>query len=161
MKYGSPFIDPIHDIIETAANNVGLETFRSDDEGKIAGPLRKVLIREIDESLEFVCEGSSFSWYVPYEMGHADGKMPCILLVQKDQSESTQSEVGHIGRSLYAGLRYIPYSLSSRNERGRALVSIEEALRHAIRSISPDLEAVARSLPQSVDHPRVIINRRV
>lgn len=116
MKYDTSWIDPVFDIIEDAASSVDLEVFRSDREGGLAEPLRQKIEKEIDDSLIFVCEGSSFSWFVAFELEYAIKHKPCIILIQDPLPEFVHANEG-VCEKLYKDMICITYSLSRKDKR--------------------------------------------
>jgi hypothetical protein len=141
-------MDSLYKVISAATKEVGLRAFRSDARKGSSEKLRKKIMREIDESLFVIVEGSVFSWYVAFELTYAMQKeKPLVILVQEPKLECMDS--GKDVRALLSDYTYEPYSLPLHNE-GALKAVIKKALKTELSKLydsTPSLMHRLESLP--------------
>lgn len=148
MQYNSPCIDPVYDVIRDAAEQVGLDAFRSDRDVTDAVDLRERTRREIDESVILVAEVTTPNWWVASELIYAFDRKPCILLFQQPPPSCLQAE----DAPTVFGTRYrIEYSLRSPEARDKARKKVQAGLEHSLRQLDAFGDKLADWLGERLD----------
>lgn len=153
MKYGVPWIDPVHDIIERAADALDLVALRSDRSTSPFSKLGDQIRNQIDRSLLFVCESSSFSWYVAFELGYALSKgKHVILLIQKDRPTQLPDE-SNLEPIVGNEFQFLRYSLATRRDREALFQDLKERLKTNLGAVVQDLGRAASTLARQDQIP--------